>query len=379
MCAFTILVTFTFFYVILIVFLSYGFKHLKTFIPISQYPFVSIVLPVRNEEKHLSACLTSLLNQGYPQNLYEIIVVDDLSTDHTVKIAQKFCDKYNNVSLVFMQHQGKISPKKAALQFGISKAKGEFIFTTDADCIVPHDWINQFIGYFDSGTALVASWLLIENNRSFLSKVEALDSLSYVAIGASAFYFNRPFLANGANLAFRKSVFEQVNGYKGAEKYGSGDDDLLVQKINSLPEWKCRFIIDQRAAVVTGVNHSLKTFLSQRCRWASKAFLYPRGILFLMMIIYLFFVFLGLSTLYAIIFAKALCALPVFIKISIDSVFIKSVLNKLGKKDNLFYIIIADIIQLFYIIFAGVWGLFGNYSWKGRVYSKGQLTCQKRI
>ena len=116
---------------------------------------LSIIIPARNEALNIKACLDSVCNQSYPKELYEVLVVDDYSTDATAAIVKNYAEK--NVQLISLQEitKGKIlnSYKKKAIESAIAQSTGELIITTDADCIVPANWLQTIAAFYDETDA----------------------------------------------------------------------------------------------------------------------------------------------------------------------------------------------------------------------------------
>jgi len=360
-------------YVLSLFILSRGLKRSSSTVNNLDQPFVSVIVPARNEEKNIETCLRHLMDQSYPESRYEIIIVDDHSDDLTCDIVERQAS--SRVVLLHSNGTEGVSPKKAALHAGIMACRGEIILTTDADCRVPHRWIETMVSRFDAETAVVASWLVVKATTTLISKVEALDSFGYVLVGAAAFGLGKPFLANGANLAYRKKVYLQVNGFEDIGQYGSGDDDLLLQKISRQTSWKCTFVDTMDACVVTGANSSWRGFWQQRLRWASKAAVYPRIIIFVEIWIYLFYALLFFSLFAAPFFAPILFMAPM-IKFFMDFLFLKRSAERLGIRTNIFHFLLAEAVQMLYILAVGVAANWGRYRWKGRSYVRGRISME---
>jgi len=333
-------------------------------------PLVSIIIPARNEEKKIATCLDALLAQQYSN--YEIIVIDDHSTDRTADITSRYASQHHRVKLYRQADVEGISPKKAALTLGITHATGELVFTTDADCIAGPDWLQHMTACFEPDVALVAGWLRISDGPRLLHKIEALDSFALVLVGAAGFGWKKPFMANGANLAYRKSVFNELGGFTGSGHYASGDDDLLLQKISAHPNWRCAFCTDTQAAVFTPPQPDLCSILRQRFRWASKAGIYPGPLVVLEIFLYLFilaaFWFVPLSVYFSLIWL-----FPALVKLTVDVIFFYYFTKKWATAANPFIMLLADFFQMAYVLLAGVWGIIGTYQWKDRHYTRGQI------
>jgi len=359
-------------YCIFILFIIVGLNRLNAHKYNHYQPFVSVIIPARNEENNIKKSLRALVNQTYPQNLYEMIVVDDLSGDNTNKIVRDFAADHDNITLLSLSHNDSTcSPKKQAIEAGVLHSKGEIIFTTDADCVVPANWIEIMLRYFDKNTGLVASWLLVNPEKSLLSKLESLDSLGLVMVGAASFGLGIPFLANGANLAYRKSLFNNINGFQGINQYASGDDDLLLQKIIKQSKYKAVFAPDYSSIVSTHANHNLKDFLQQRIRWASKSRTYPLPILVFEIIIYLYFLLLLFSI--PFIFISIFPLLFLLIKLILDFILIKIGCKKINRPLPVLHFLLANFFQMSYILIVSIAGLFGKFKWKNRLYAKGKI------
>lgn len=352
--------------------LLYGLRRLQPCSDKAPDAFVSVIIAARNEAKNIAPCLTALLNQTWPKDLYEIIVVDDASADNTLQLAREFAAQDSRVTVLHLDPDPRCSsPKKRAIDAGIRHSHGEFLFFTDADCLTSPRWLEIMLRCFDAKTGLVASWLLVQPGASLLSKVEALDSLSLVLVGAAGFGLGMPFLANGANLAYRRSVFNEVKGFAGIESAASGDDDLFLHKVLKESHWRAAFAVDARACIRTAANTTWAGFFRQRLRWASKTAHYPLPMIILEVIIYLFFMLLFLAIPIALFLHSLVPALFLLLKLALDFIFISAGAAKINRPINLWQAILADLFQVVYILIIGILGLRGRFSWKGRNYVNG--------
>ncbi len=172
--------------------------------------FVSVIIPARNEEKNIHDCLQSVTTQTYPKHLFEIIVVDDFSTDGTARIVTSFGDK--NVSLLSLENfteNGIInSYKKKAIEIAVSKARGDLIITTDADCVVPVTWLQTIVSFYETyDPVFIAAPVAFYSETNFLKIFQSLDFMTLQGITGAAVYKKFHCMCNGANLAYRKDVF----------------------------------------------------------------------------------------------------------------------------------------------------------------------------
>jgi cellulose synthase/poly-beta-1,6-N-acetylglucosamine synthase-like glycosyltransferase len=363
----------TILYVFFLAWIVLGLRRLNIKSTSVEQPFVSVIIAARNEEKNIASCLDHLLLQNYPKEKIDIIVVDDHSEDATAAICRGF--ESVGVQLFSLPDVVGVSPKKAALHLGIQKSRGEIILVTDADCRASTTWISTIIKYFEKNTAAVASWLYVEEDDSLLGKIESLDSLSLSFVGAAGFGWGKPFIANGANFAYRRQVYDELNGFDGVAQFVSGDDDLLLQKIHTAKKWTCAFAPEWQGVVSTDANPTLGRFLAQRFRWASKSSIHPVWLVGFEVFVYFYLlsfvlsVFLFLRSGFSVIYL-----LPFFAKVICDFFFMKYATPHVKKKMNPIYLFLTEWLQIFYVIIVGIGGLRGNYTWKGRHYTRGRVS-----
>ena len=340
---------------------------------------ISVIIPARNEEANIKACLQSVITQSYPNDLFEVIVVDDFSTDKTAEIIRSFDGK--NVSLLslkdFTKQEELNSYKKKAIEIAISKAKGELIVTTDADCIVQKKWLKTIASFYEKHhPVFIAAPVTYFSSPAgeglgvrFLKIFQSLDFMTLQGITGASVYKKFHSMCNGANLAYEKKVFLEVDGFAGIDNIASGDDMLLMHKIfNHYPD-KVSFLKSVDAIVQTKPADSLKEFLNQRIRWASKADKYTdnkiTGVLLLVYLFIVWFLLLGvLSFFYPYLFfwfIGVLCA-----KTIVELFFLIPVAQFFKKGKLLLWFPVAQPFHILYTIIAGWLGKFGSYQWKQR-------------
>src|SRR6185295_2213731 len=193
---------------------------------------ISVIIACRNESANIEACIGSLSQLQYPVEQFEVIFVDDHSTDDTSAKIKSGIKSFSNFSLTTadVEAQGK----KRALQKGIADARHACIVTTDADCQVPADWLSYFSLFLENQkTQLILGGVRIEKNHSLFGRLQRMEFSSLIGFAASALGWGRAALGNGANIGFRKSAFAEVNGYDGNLHIASGDDEFLIRKISS--------------------------------------------------------------------------------------------------------------------------------------------------
>jgi cellulose synthase/poly-beta-1,6-N-acetylglucosamine synthase-like glycosyltransferase len=327
---------------------------------------ISVIIPARNEGENIGKLLASIQAQSYPSHLFEVIVVDDSSTDKTVEITKGF----PFVKTIQLQIDNINSYKKKAIETGIAVATGELIVTTDADCIVPVHWLKTIAAFKKEANAFfIAAPVVIDFKNSFLQIFQALDFLVLQGITAASVQKRIHNMCNGANLAYERKTFYDVSGFGGIDKIASGDDMLLMQKISHRFPGKLFFLLSKNAIVTTQAAKTWKEFFNQRIRWASKATHYNDIKIFSALVLVYFFN-LGLLLLviagfwFHYLWLGFACI--VFAKTIIEFVFIYPVAKFFEKTSLLKWFLLFQPVHIFYTVIAGWLGRFGSFEWKGR-------------
>lgn len=336
--------------------------------------FVSVIVPFRNEAENILNTYNSLTNQNYPPDRYEIIFVDDNSQDDSYNKLKKEI-KSSNVKLLSVPDDYSINAhKKRAIRYGIENAEGEFIITTDADCIHNSDWLKSLLSFFDEQTGFVSGPVEFNSDKSLFSRMQKLEFAGLVITGAGLIGAGSPTICNAANIAYRKNAYDDAGGFTFQMNLSSGDDELLMQKIHKNTNYKVQFALDKDAIVKTSANSTINEFYQQRKRWASKGLFYnDRTLIFKLILIYLFYTSLPVQLIIGIFYS------PVFIIVLTVSVLLKMLfefcLLKKGSKlifnaKNPDVFLLSEIIHIPYIIIAGISGALGNFVWKNRKISR---------
>ena len=353
-----------------ILILSYlaGWNELKVFRPDGPDVLtkISVVIPARNEEENLERLLTSLARQTYPNSLFEVILVDDHSTDRTIEIAKK----YAFVKIISLQSGDINSYKKKAIETGINAAGGDLIVTTDADCVVHQDWLKTIADYREQTNAVfIAAPVVIENNSSVVQIFQALDFMVLQGITAASVQKKIHNMCNGANLAYERKMFYDVNGFDGIDHIASGDDMLLMQKIAKRMPHRISYLLSKDAIVSTQAVKTWKEFFNQRIRWASKATNYNEIKIFSALFLVYFFncsiLALFITGFWNVKLWLGFVAI-LLAKIIIELFFIYPVAKFYNKQHLLKWFPLFQPLHIVYTIIAGWLGTFGSFEWKGR-------------
>jgi len=349
---------------------------------------LSIIIPARNEEDNIGACIQSILNQSYSKNLYEIIVVNDHSTDATASIVKTFNEpNIKCVDLINFIGNETNSFKKKGIEVGVAQANGELIITTDADCVAPPNWLQTIAAFYEEKKPdLIVMPVSIFPTPSgvglgvrFIEIFQALDFMTLQGITGSAVHKKIHSMCNGANLAYTKKAFNTVNGFAGINNIASGDDMMLMHKIYS--ENKKGIVYLKSAAVIVQTKpvKTITEFINQRIRWASKADKYEdKRMLPVLIVVYFFNMLLLILPIVAIlsnfkflIFNFQFSTLQfwfwvLLLKMVIEIIFLIPVAKFFNKLPLLFLFPLMQPFHIIYTVIAGWLGKFGRYSWKGR-------------
>ncbi|WP_440951395.1 glycosyltransferase [Methanosphaerula subterraneus] len=177
---------------------------------------ISVIVPTYNEEQNIGACLQSLNRQTLPRDAYEIIVVDGGSKDRTREIAAPFADQ------VFVQTSKKVG---GARNDGAMVAQGEILATTDADCVLPEDWLERIRDDFARDPAIVQVYgLVYPIEDSFKNRLSLASANLFSRIG---YHTRTLYYTLGCNTAFRKEAFMKAGMYRTID---AGDDLEIARR-----------------------------------------------------------------------------------------------------------------------------------------------------
>jgi glycosyltransferase involved in cell wall biosynthesis len=346
-------------------FLIYGFTKVNTidYTGLTPKTKFSIIVPFRNEAENLPVLLDSLSKLNYPMELFEVILVDDFSEEEFIVQSLKF------KVLVIKNIRVSDSPKKDAIVTAMQIVNTDWIITTDADCVVNKNWLLALDNYIQLHDVLmIAGAVTYDCKNSFLHHFQQLDLASLQGATIGSFGIKKGFMCNGANFAYTKSFFQELNGFEGNDGIASGDDVFLLQKaVVQFPE-KVHYLKSENNIVITKPLNDWKSLFYQRVRWASKTNSYQSqfgkglGLLVFMgnLSLVLGFILwaLGLFSFLNILLLFAL-------KFAVDTVLIyKS--NCFLTKTKMSYLILSSLLYPFFSVSVALYSLFGKYEWKGR-------------
>lgn len=353
-------------YALNIVWLLYGFTKVPTFIPEATVPVTrfSVIVPFRNEAENLPKLLTSISKLQYPKDLFEVILVDDAS-DKRFQIP----DFQFQISIL-NNERSTHSPKKDAINTAMQHAKNDWIITTDADCIVPENWLGIFDAFIQQKQPkMIASGVYYQTRSSLLDSFQQLDLLSLQGTTIGSFGNLQAFMCNGANFCYNKNYFKVLNGFEGNDNIASGDDVFLLQKAIAKDSKNVYFLKSEATLVKTQPEASWKGLFYQRVRWASKTANY-NGIYSKQLGISVFL--MNFCWVFCLVF-WILDSIPLFFfflivatKLLTDTLLIFKTI--LFFKTERHHFLVSNLIYPFFSTAVVLYSFFGSYSWKGRKF-----------
>lgn len=360
-------------YLLLMVFFAMGFIKARQFSPELGSASMSVVIPFRNEEDSLPDLLRSLSELKSSNEVRaQILFVNDGSHDQSWKLVSDFIA---NGTCAFpctlLESEGK--GKKQALLKGIQESEYDWIVTTDADCVVPPEWLIHIGSEIHHGnTDLWVMPVTLKSDGGIFQQLQQIENMALTAMNAGAINNGQYLSAQGANLAFKKSVFFEVGGYAPEWDVAGGDDEFLLARIASTRPNAVGTAFNPDLTVQTRPCYGFRELISQRTRWAAKAqkhTLSMRSILVAVPTV--FMALLLLSVLIGFLFQNyALLGGLLFYKWFGDFVLYMSFkryfkLNPFA----LLYIILMPVYQLIYMVPVVYKLIFEKkVIWKGRQY-----------
>lgn len=341
---------------------------------------ISVIVAVRNEENNVPRLAQNFSQQSYPTNLVQYIFINDHSTDETLARLNEAFSSFNNVMILSLPDN--VEGKKHAIAYGIQHATGELIVTTDADCVVQPDWLYILSSfYLETGAKFIAAPVKMISRNNLLGIFQRLDFMTMQGITGASVHNKLHMMCNGANLAYSRTAFHEVNGFEGIDHIPSGDDMLLMYKIFERYPSQVFYLKSIAAIVETPAESSLTNFFNQRIRWASKAVHYrDKKIFYVLLLTWLVNAgFVVLTTLCLLNYRLWWLLLLMFcIKVLVEFPFVNSIAALFNERRLLKFFPLLQPLHIIYIVVSGWFGRFGTYEWKTRkIKNKGAVTPSK--
>jgi cellulose synthase/poly-beta-1,6-N-acetylglucosamine synthase-like glycosyltransferase len=364
------------FYVLLLLLYSYGWFAQKEFLIEKNYSpktRISVIVAARNEAENIERCVQSILSQRYPRHLFELIIVDDHSTDNTVELVCAIAsENLKLISLNDFLSEGElvISYKKKALALGIAQSRGSLIVTTDADCWMGNQWLDCLAAIYEKeGPEMIVAPVKFSSDASLLQQFQSLDFMTMQGITVATVRLGLGIMCNGANLAFSRRAYDAVGGYEGINHLVSGDDYLLQLKIKKQFPKGVHYLKSPMAIVSTLPQSTWSNFIQQRIRWASKTGKYDDVKMTLILLsLYTFncsLFLLGLVAIFDTVLLKTFL-LVFIVKVFAELLFLLPVARFYGQTKQLIIFPLLQPLHILYIIVAGFLSRIGKFEWKNR-------------
>ncbi len=327
------------------------------------YPFVSVIIPSRNESQSIIRCLKCLKNQNYPSEKFEIIPVNDGSEDGTDKILDQMTEndlriKPVHISVTQRDNKGKIH----AIDEGIQHAKGEIIITTDADIWMEPNWMDHMVNGFDNNTGLIIGMTLDEYSNHPVHAFQALDGAGIRIIAAALAEINKPITCQGSNLAFRRKAYIQVRERVLTLATSCGNREWIMQEINIATDWKIKTQLHPESIAYTHPPDTWRALINQRSRWASTGKNYSK----LSVRLYLTLIYFSLLSFIVVPFVSGaqLSGIIWGMKLLIDFAVALAVVKALHQPRFLYAFPLVFFLQPIMVVITAFLGTFGLYRWK---------------
>ena len=341
----------------------------------SLQPFVSVIVAARNEERTIGQLLEYLSRQTYTH--YELIIVNDRSTDNTAAIIADFQEKNPAIKRIDIATVPSDMPaKKNALRTGIKESKGEILCFTDADCFPPPTWVKELVQQFEPEVGLVAGYspYTIPSDktrtngllRTMFFKFIAYEELRAAIWSSGAIGWNLGWLCTGRNLAYRRKVYDEVGGFEKIKQSVSGDDDLFLQLVRRQTDWGIRYVKTRQSFIPTVPPANFRSFVEQRKRHfsASKVFAFP------MMLFFFLYHFANFMLFFSpFLFLLHLLSIPFVIacigtKLFADTILVFSSARTFDGSTYCRSFVSMEVFYVLYNSLIGPLGIFKKFEWK---------------
>jgi cellulose synthase/poly-beta-1,6-N-acetylglucosamine synthase-like glycosyltransferase len=338
---------------------------------------LSVIIPVRNEAANIGVLLGDLEKQTLGKSQFEVIVVNDASTDKTEDIINTYISKKTiDLQLISLEDIPISSPKKRAITEALKRAQGRLIVTTDGDCRVGERWLETMAqAYLETGAKFISGPVtFLDAPTSFTERswgriFQTIEFSSLIGTGACLLEAGHPTMCNGANLAYERAAFDAVGGYAGVDQIASGDDEFLLQKIHQTFGERICFLKNKDAIVQTHPPENWRAFYQQRIRWASKWAVNKR-VATMMVAVFVFLVNLFTLILTGMALNEGLTNFWIntilIIKFLPEFLFLSLIIRFLNKNKLVSYIPLVQLFYPFYVLFFGITAQRKGYEWKGR-------------
>lgn len=331
----------------------------------ADFPAVSVVIAVRNEEANILELLKSLQAQDYSN--FDVVIVDDASSDNTRGIAEDFCRNKTNFRVIpAAENTFGWGPKKNAIHTSILQSRGEIILTTDADCRPQSGWIRSITAKFTGEIGAVVGYSPLIFDNTIAGRLKSLEALAAAIIAAAFIGEGKPFLAAGRSFAYRRSLYLEIGGFGESGRAPAGDDDLLLQRIGKYT--KTAFSFNPNTIVPSYPEAG--DYIARKRRHFTVAKRYPLQFILTGAVVFLLIagitalIIWGLITFAFGLLTAGVCAF--ILKVICDYILLSRGAKKLGDDFRLSDMFLAELIQIPYTLILQPLSFIGKIKWRGR-------------
>lgn len=363
-------------YLILIVFFYFGFRKLKPHNLKSDdmMPTLTVIVCAKDEEDHIKMTINSILAQDYPKDKFSIIAVNDRSVDETGNILSRMEKENDILNVLHIRECPKdISPKKNAISQAIKLCNTDYVVATDADTLHHKSWLRSY-GSMAEKKLGAATGICIYKKEKYSSKSEeiwqsmqTIENLSYNVVIAGAMANGFAITAYGGNMFYKKNLFKG-NALK--KHIVSGDDSDIVYEAQKAG-LEVKFNSHPASVVKLVPESTIKGVINQHVRWASKVLKATFPVVLMMIAIFTFYLstfvfpFLGFVHINMLFYGLGLF----IIKALCDIFYMTVTLKKFQIPFKFSHLLLMELVHAPFIIFVGLRGTFGKFTWKGTSYS----------
>lgn len=355
-------------YILIFLLIFIGWHQLNEILSDSELPSVSVsvIIAARNESSTLPLLLNDLYHQLYPKEYFDIIIIDDHSEQSVGELDQVKNFPLNNLKVVSLSNN-KFG-KKQALLLGASQSKAELLLFTDADCRIGERWIQTFVKYYyRNASDCLIGLVTYEPEPGFFQSFYQADLVSLVVSAAGTASLGFSTICNGANFAVKRNIYSKY-AERSYTNINSGDDVYLLHALKK--NNKSITVVKNKAGIVrTKAPITIKDFLNQRIRWASKGIQYnDTATVLLALLVYMS----NFSLLSAILFSFLgwitwfVCIILFFLKIITDCLLLTAGLRYFEIKRIIYLVPFYELLYPLYALVMPILGILNLYTWKGR-------------
>lgn len=321
---------------------------------------LSLIIAAKNEAENINKLFDHLERLDYPHENFEVIIVDDNSSDNTYSLIESRILNKNNLRLLKAE-QKEFDGKKGALSIGIKNAQNNLIVITDADCSPESNWLKAIAGKLDEGYDFVFGVAPIESGETLVKKLSSFENLRNTYLTIAAVGINIPYSAAARSFAFRKKSFERIGGYSKTTEILSGDDDLLLREAVK-SKMLIGTLIDPEAFVYSSAPKSFDEYFKQKQRHLQTSFHYLLKQKLFLGLWHLINLLSLLSVL--LIFILPFLPLPFIVKLIYDIFIAIKHQQELGHKFKFYEAIYLQILFEIFLVINFFKSLSGKTEWK---------------